>query len=51
MRARSAVSNQNSDKLASLIPAAFLACGGLLTVAWSCALALCTYDVLCWLLE
>ena len=27
----------------------YLTIGGLLTVAWSGALGLCTYDIICWL--
>jgi len=29
---------------------ALLALGGILTVAWTCALASCAYEALCWFL-
>jgi hypothetical protein len=41
----------HSDRLASVLPAACLGIGGLLTVAWAGVLGLCTYNVICWFVE
>jgi hypothetical protein len=43
--------NPRGGRLLSVFPIACLAIGGLLTLAWSCALALCTYNIVCWLFE
>ncbi len=43
-----AVAEGGSGQVSFLAPAA-LAIGGTLSLAWSCALALCTYDLVCWL--
>jgi hypothetical protein len=43
-----AVADEGSGQVSFLAPAA-LAVGGTLSLAWSCALALCTYDLVCWL--
>ena len=47
---RSDVTDRQSGWLVPIHPVALLAFGGLLTVAWTCALALCAYNVLCWLI-
>jgi hypothetical protein len=43
-----AVTNEGSGQVSFLAPAA-LAVGSTLSLAWGCALALCTYDLVCWL--
>lgn len=40
--------DQRSGRLTFFAPS-LLAIGGMLTVAWTCALSLCAYDLLCWL--
>jgi hypothetical protein len=43
-----AAAGQPSSKCSFLVPAA-LALGGALSVVWTCALGLCTYELVCWL--
>lgn len=43
-----AVPDEGSGQVSFLAPAA-LAVGGTLSLAWGCALALCTYNLVCWL--
>jgi hypothetical protein len=42
---------RRSDKVASVISAACIAMGGLLTVAWTGVLGLYTYNVISWLFQ
>jgi hypothetical protein len=51
LEVQSAASTRSFNWLASIIPVAFLVIAGPLTVAWTCALGLCTYDVISWLFE
>ena len=44
------ITDRLSGWLVLIHPVALLAFGGLLTVAWACALALWAYDAVCWLI-
>jgi hypothetical protein len=48
---RSLTVNPIGGRLSSVFPVACLAVGGPLSLAWFCALALFTYNIICWLFD